>query len=130
MRERIQRFMQGRYGNDQLNQFIMLIIMLCLVFSFFAGRIFYWMSLLLMFLLYFRIFSRNVTKRSGENMVYLQKTEKFRSAFFKQKNLLLQRKTHHIYKCPSCRQKIRIPRGRGKVMVRCPKCNTEFVKRS
>ena len=81
-------------------------------------------------LTYFRMFSRNIYKRSAENQWYLNKTYKLRSAFYRQKNLLIQRRTHHIYKCPSCRQKIRIPRGKGRIEIRCPKCSATFIKKS
>lgn len=79
---------------------------------------------------YFRIFSKNITKRYAENQKYLAKTYKLRSFFYKQKELMKQRKVYHIYKCPSCKQKIRIPRGKGKIEVRCPKCGTTFIKKS
>jgi len=79
---------------------------------------------------YFRIFSRDIQKRYEENQKYLAMTSKFRLRFNKEKNLMKQRKTHHIYNCPGCGQKIRIPKGKGKIEIDCPKCHTKFVKRS
>ena len=79
---------------------------------------------------YFRIFSRNVQKRYAENQAYLMKTYKIRNWFQNQKNIWQQRKVYHIYTCPSCKQKIRIPKGKGKIEVRCPKCGTTFIKKS
>ena len=65
-----------------------------------------------------------------QNQKYLQMTSKFWLRFNKEKNLMKQRKTHHIYSCPGCGQKVRIPRGKGKIEIECPKCHTKFVKRS
>ena len=79
---------------------------------------------------YFRIFSRNIQQRYAENQKFLQMTSKFRFRFNKEKDLMKQRKTHHIYSCPGCGQKIRIPKGKGKIEIECPKCHTKFVKRS
>ena len=79
---------------------------------------------------YFRVFSRNIYKRSAENQWYLNKTYKLRTFLLKQKNLMQQRKTHHIYKCPVCKQKIRVPRGKGRIEIRCPRCNATFIKKS
>ena len=101
-----------------------------LLSSFTRSEILSLLAWALIFYTYFRIFSRNIYKRSAENQTYLTKTYKLRCWFAKTKNQLAQRKTHHIYRCPSCKQKIRIPRGKGKIEIRCPKCNTTFIKRS
>lgn len=79
---------------------------------------------------YFRIFSRNIQKRYEENQWFLAKTAKLRLRFQKEKSLMAERKTNHIYTCPGCGQKIRIPKGKGKIEIDCPKCHTKFVKRS
>ena len=79
---------------------------------------------------YYRVLSRDYAKRSAENQKYLAKTQKIRMRFQKEKGMMEQRKTHHIYKCPGCGQKIRIPRGKGKIEIECPKCHVKFIKRS
>ena len=78
----------------------------------------------------FRMLSKNHSARYAENQKYLQLTAKFRYWLDQQKKLWQERKYHHIYTCPKCKQKIRIPKGKGKIMVRCPKCHFEFQKRS
>ena len=130
MREKLQRFMWGRYGNDNFNQFLLAVAFVSLLISFFGGGLFYLVATVVMVYAYFRMFSRNVYKRSAENRVYMEKTYKLRCFFARQKNMLAQRRTHHIYRCPSCRQKIRIPRGKGRIEIRCPKCSTTFIKKS
>ena len=65
-----------------------------------------------------------------ENQKFLQHTSKIRGFFAKQKYMATQHKTHHIYKCPNCKQKIRVPKGKGKIEIRCPKCQTTFIKKS
>ena len=124
MREKFARFMAGRYGMDTMGRFtIGLALFLVVINYIFTSRI-------LLILAYYRMFSRNVYKRSSENQVFLNKTYKIRHWFYTQKILFGQRKTHHIYRCPSCKQKIRVPRGKGKIEIRCPKCNTTFIKKS
>lgn len=135
MRERLARWMQGRYGVDQLSKFL-LVCGLIGVFgaaffdSAFLCSLFHMLGWLAVGFCYFRVFSRNIPKRSAENQAFLNKTRGIRSEFHKQLDLLKQRKEYHIYKCPSCKQKIRIPRGKGKIEVRCPKCGTTFIKNS
>lgn len=134
MKEKFIRFMQGRYGSygqDSLNKFLLTGALAAMVLSLFTGwDILYLFALAALVYTYFRIFSKNYTKRYAENQIFLKSTEGIRRFFSTQKNVMGQRKTHHIYKCPSCGQKIRVPRGKGKVAVRCPKCSTEFIKKS
>ena len=74
--------------------------------------------------------SRNISKRYEENQKFLQLRDKFLGRFSNISSNLSQFKDYHIYKCPRCNQKIRIPRGKGHIMVRCPRCGYEFHKKS
>jgi len=131
MREKFQRFMQGRYGADNFGRFLTGICMVFLVISMFSrNQIWFLLALASLIYNYFRMFSRNIAKRYAENQKYLEMTAVVRRNFFKKKNELAQRKTHHIYRCPDCRQKIRVPRGRGKIEIRCPKCGAKFIRKS
>ena len=130
MKEKLYRFMMGRYGNDQFNRFLMILAMICFILSQFRVPGVYLIGLLCLIYAYFRMLSRNTYKRSLENNKYLQYEYKVKRWFAGVKRNMQQRKTHHIYKCPSCRQKIRIPRGKGKIEIRCPKCGQTFMKKS
>ena len=130
MREKLQRFMWGRYGTDRFTQFLMFSAIVCLLVSFVGGGIFYLLATAVMVYAYFRMFSRNVSKRSLENQWYLKREMKVRSFFIKKKKELGQRKNYHIYKCPNCRQKIRVPKGKGRIAITCRKCGNEFIKKS
>lgn len=131
MKEKLIRFMAGRYGFDSLGKATIIAALAAVVLaSLFDIPVLSWLAWALIIYAYFRMFSRNIYKRSTENQTYLAKTRRLRTWFSTQKNLLAQRKTHHIYKCPTCRQKIRVPKGKGKIEIRCPKCQTRFTKKS
>ena len=127
--------MAGRYGTDRLNQFMLIVLLVCAVINMFIRNGYVsmlltsWEILLIVFI-YIRMFSRNLTKRYAENQKYLAVENKVRHFFGQKKYIQQQRKDYHIYSCPNCKQKIRIPKGKGKGSVRCPKCGTEFVKNS
>ena len=130
-KERLQRFMYGRYGMDGLGKFMSwtsIILLLCSML--FDINVLYFVSLALLVWCYFRMFSRNVQKRYQENCVYYRYVNIVGDFFKRQKSYMKQSKTHHIYKCPQCKQKIRIPKGKGKVAIRCQRCGTEFIKNS
>lgn len=136
MKEKFMRFMQGRNGVDQFARFTMGVAPAAIVLTVFTGTrsgIGAFLDLFGMAAIvytYFRIFSKNISKRYQENQKYLQMTDKLRARFQKEKRMMSQRKDYHIYSCPGCGQKIRIPRGGfKKVEIECPKCHTKFIKR-
>ena len=136
MKDKFYRFMQGRYGVDQFAKFSMGVALVSIVLAIFvntgssAGSFLDMLGLVAIVYTYFRIFSRNISKRAQENQKYLSATAKLRQRLNKEKNMMKQRKDYHIYTCPSCGQKVRIPRGKGKIEISCPKCHSKFVKRS
>ncbi|MFR6495256.1 MAG: hypothetical protein ACLUOF_01610, partial [Ruminococcus sp.] len=75
---------------------------------------------------YFRIFSRNIARRQAENQKFLEITAPVRSLFGKKS----ADKTHRIFSCPKCGQKMRVPMGKGKIEITCPNCRNKFIKRS
>lgn len=131
MRERMQGFMTGRYGTDQLSKVILWISLACLAVSMFTRlNVFYILGLVLLIYTYYRMFSRNVAKRYAENQKYLNWRYGFAVRRNKRKVHWEQRKIYRFYKCPQCRQKVRVPKGKGKVAITCPKCRMEFVRKS
>ena len=130
MREKLQRCMMGRYGNDRYNQFLMIVALILLVISYFGPHLFYTIAIVLMIYAYYRLFSRQIAKRTAENQKYWQMEMKVKGFFQKKKREVSQLKDYHIYKCPNCKQKLRVPRGRGRIAIRCRKCGNEFIKKS
>ncbi len=123
--------MSGRYGVDDFSKALLYATLaLCLVSLFTRNRM---LNLLLtagLVFIYYRMFSKNYSRRYQENLWYLRQKDKVMHFFRRQNSLAQQRKTHRIYTCPQCRQKIRIPKGHGKVQITCPQCKTAFIKRS
>lgn len=131
MKEKFIRFMQGRYGVDQFSKFLMGVAVVAILISSFARvRFLYPLAWIVILYVYFRMFSKNYQKRYEENQKYLELTKGIRGIFQKKQNMMKQRKNYHIYKCPNCKQKIRIPKGKGKIEISCPTCRTKFTKRS
>ena len=112
MKEKFMRFMQGRNGVDQFARFTMGVALAAIVLTLFTGTrsgIGAFLDLFGMAAIvytYFRIFSKNISKRYQENQKYLQMTDKLRARFQKEKRMMSQRKDYHIYSCPGCGQKI------------------------
>lgn len=130
MKEKLYRFMQGRYGNDPLNRFLMIVSLIIMILAIIWKPQIYVIAIAVLGWGYYRMFSRKVYTRAVENQRYLEVRDSVLAKLNKKKNFLIQRKNYHIYKCPGCGQKVRVPRGKGKIQVHCPKCGEDFIKRS
>lgn len=116
-------FMMGRYGSDKLNLTLLGIsLFLCLVASFIPYNIvkliFTILSYILMIWAIFRMLSRKTYKRYLENRKFLQFLDRIRD------------RDHRYYDCPRCRQQVRVPKGKGKIAISCPKCREKFIKKT
>lgn len=138
MREKIARFMYGRYGADEFSKFLLHMTLVSCVISVvlnlfhirFLSTLCYWIALALIVYSYTRMFSRNISKRYDENQKFLFRKMAFVRRFKSERIVMKQRRYYHFYRCPSCNQRIRIPKGKGKIEIRCPKCSTTFIKKS
>lgn len=131
MRQKFMNFMRGRYGVDKLSNTLVWIAFILMIINLFTGNsLIYALSIAMLIYAYYRMFSRQIGRRSRENEWYLSKTYKLRMKSLKTRDRARLMKTHHIYKCPECRQKVKVPKGRGKIEVTCPKCKARFIKRS
>ncbi len=131
MREKLQRFMIGRYGVDSLNKFLLGVSLAFIVIStFLRYPLLDLIGLAILIYTYFRMLSRNFQKRYAENAVFMRTTAGFRRFIYNKKTHITQFKTHKFFRCPTCHQDIRVPRGKGQIRITCPKCRAEFERRS
>ena len=119
----VRHFMSGRYGMDKLNMAILWAGVICSLLSAMirvqpVNLIFWVLSYVLMILSIFRILSRNTYKRYQENRKFLQIFDR------------LKDRQHRYFDCPKCRQTVRVPRGKGKIAITCPRCREKFVKKT
>lgn len=130
--ESFRRFMYGRYGSDELNialliaavavslinSFLLLFFRFSTVYTGIASPILYLLMLGLLGFSLFRTFSRNIYARQKENR------------WLRQRWMRLRDRKNRYYRCPKCRQTVRVPKGRGKISIRCPKCGKKFIKKT
>lgn len=126
----LSRWMYGRYGNDELT-WVLLITGTVLLFLGYIPRIgwiFYILALTTLFFSTFRGFSRNIPKRRRELDRYLRIKNKPKNAIQLHKNKKRDKKTHVYFKCPKCKAVLRVPKGKGDIIVTCPRCNERVEK--
>ena len=126
-RQKLQQFFYGRNGPDQLGLFLMV---LSIPISLVNHPAFTVISWILISIVVFRMLSKNVVKRRKENIVFMKFWNAAKKPFQKLKARYNERKFYKIFRCPKCRQKLRVPRYKGTVKVRCSKCGNAFVKKT
>ena len=123
--------MAGRYGTDALNQFLSILAIVLLLLAPVTGvGLFTWLGAAAPGYCYFRTFRRNISRRPEENYKFYNLKERVAGKFRGVKRRWDDRKTYRYYRCPKCRQMLRVPRGRGRIEISCPRCGTQFNKKS
>ena len=123
--------MYGRYGSDQLNLAMLVCSLILMLLSQLTRLgILWWLAFALLVCCYLRIFSRNIPKRYEENQKFLRVFWPLLSKLRTFHADMKDSRTHCHMKCPSCGQKIRVPRGRGKISITCPRCANQFVRKT
>ena len=119
----LRNFMVGRYGTDRLNMVILSVglvaSLLSVIFKFPPVNLaLFFLSYGMMFWAIFRTLSRKTYKRYQENRKFLQLMGRMKD------------REHRYFDCPKCRQMVRVPRGKGKIAITCPRCREKFVKKT
>ena len=123
LRTGFSHFMAGRYGTDKLNMAILcaglVVSLLSVMISAQPLNLIFWvLSYGLMILAIFRGLSRNTYKRYQENRKFMQIFDRMKD------------RQHRYFDCPKCRQMVRVPRGRGKISITCPRCREKFIRKT
>ena len=130
-RDRIASLRYGRYGTDALSKCMLAIyLVIAVIMLFVRNSVVYYclqgISLVLCILIFYRMFSRNLAKRTAENARYLSVKKGIREKIFLQRNKWKYRKTHVYRKCPHCGVQIKLRRVKGDHRCACPKCGDTF----
>lgn len=122
---KLAQFMMGRRGFDQLSRGLMVLAMILILLDFFVpGNFLSFFAFVAIIYSYFRAFSKNLGRRQAENDWYVtfveNKLRSYRSRDYKH---------YKYFKCPSCGQTLRAPKGKGKIRVTCSSCRSIFEKK-
>lgn len=131
MMYKMAQFFYGRNGFDNLARTCNALAILLLVINIFAqSAVIYFIWVALFAYTIFRIYSKNISKRYAENQKFLQLTEVPRRYANLARLQWRDRSVSRYYICKSCHQQIRVPKGKGRIEIRCPKCGERFIKKT
>ena len=133
--------MYGRYGMDEYGRYLSILAFVMIIAGFvlniiakiinmnlllWLAQILSYAGLIVMFYYFVRAFSRNIEKRREQNMKFLSRKSKRQARRKKAQN----KKIYKYLTCPGCGQELRVPRGKGKIAVSCPKCGQKTLTRT
>lgn len=126
----MRKLMYGRYGTDQLSLFLLFVYLLGYLLSILTRiPLFNLLGMAAILWSFFRIFSRRIDKRRAENVKFMALAGPV-IRWFKMRRTIHRDKEHCYFKCPSCGQYLRVPRGKGKITISCRNCGMRFEEKS
>ncbi len=128
---KIYRFMYGRNGQDELTllfYFVGFVLLIAASITHSAGLCI--LTMMSWGYSIFRTLSKNILRRQSENLRLLRLLDRTKSKVGVAKTKWDNRKTHKYFRCKVCKQIIRVPRGKGRIEITCPRCNNTFIKRT
>lgn len=129
--QKLQQFMVGRYGNDEFTLFLSIAgLILGLLANFKYLGFLYYIGAILIFFSLFRTLSKNYNARRKELNWYLLWSAKPKAEIKLLINRIQERETHKYFKCKKCKAVLRVPKGRGKIEITCPKCSAKVIKKT
>ena len=130
LRAGIAKFMAGRRGADELSLALLIAgVILSFLSSLTRIGLFYLIGLVAYGLSLFRMFSRNIEKRYGENAKFLTFWRGWRSNLKQFINRVKNMKKYKYFKCPGCGTWLRVPRRKGKIHINC-RCGYTLYRRT
>lgn len=128
---KLYRFMSGRNGNDQLGLALLVAaLILNIIFRVTGLYLLGFIAMVMVFFVIYRMFSRDLAKRQEENRRFLCLWSDARLRFSNWRIRRAQARDYKFFTCPSCKNILRVPRGKGKIQITCPKCGQRFGGKS
>lgn len=131
IRNWFRKFMIGRYGPDQYYIFLFILALVIIILATILNSgILTIISYAIIIYAMFRLFSRNIEKRRQENDRFIAIWWPIRSKISARIKRIKSSKTHKFFKCPGCKNVLRVPKGKGRIQITCPKCGERFEKKT
>ena len=131
IRRFLRNFMIGRYGPDHLNVAMIIVSLVLSLLNVLLGFTpLMYVSYIILALALFRMLSRNITRRRAENDKFIRYWWPIRTNASRTIANIKHRKTYKFLKCPSCGNTLRVPKGKGKLQITCPKCGERFMRKT
>ena len=137
MRDRISQLFAGRQGMDELSKMLFWSGLLAMILSIISGgflagipgTLLRFIGLMCLISSFVRAFSRRIEMRESENRLYLAAMDRQKRKWEAWKERRRQSGQYRFFKCPGCSKWLRVPRGQGKIHIKC-KCGYTLYRKT